>query len=213
MEIQLSSSFSSDIFLQLAKLLKQGERAALVTIIETSGSTPQVPGAKAIITADGLKAGTIGGGYFEATLINRAKELLSLKQAKLILWNFAGDGEQEGSVCGGQALVVVDGLPEKDQLVFKKLANSLTRRRQGLLMTTIQRQGGEKIWLSRLFWEEDEFSDGHGEGQLMEEFFRLPLKERLDLFQQEKPKLIKNLGPDREEIFLFLSPSVFHPDF
>lgn len=208
MEIQPASSFSPHIFLKLAELVEKGERAALVTIIETSGSTPQVPGAKAIITADGLKAGTIGGGYFEATIIERAKGLLNLKQSELILWNFAADEEQEGSICGGQALVMVDGFPEKDPLTFKKLADALRQRRRGLLTTILQRQAGEKIEINRLFWEEDELSSALGEkkNQSQEGFFYLSSEEISDLFHQEKPKLIKKFGPNGEEKILFFEP-------
>lgn len=213
MEIQRASSILPDIFLRLGELLEKGERAALVTIIETSGSTPQIPGAKALITSDGLKAGTVGGGHFEAMIIERAKELLDLKQTEVILWSFAADGEQEGSICGGQALVMVDGFPEKDQWTFKKLAHSLGRRRRGLLITIIQRQAGEKVWLDRLCWEEDELSEGleKGSNQLKEDFFRLPPEEISDLFQQERPKLIKKSGPEGEEKFLFFEPVVLPP--
>ncbi len=208
MEIQLASSISPLIFLRLSDLLEKGEGAALVTIIETIGSTPQVPGAKAIIMADGLIAGTIGGGFFEASIIDRAKKLLNIKQAELILWKFAADWEEESSICGGQALVIVDGFPERDSLIFKKVAQALRLRRRGLLITSIQRKKEEIISFDRLFLEEDELSDVYGgkENQFKEYSFFLSPEERLDLFRKEKPKLIKKFGPEDVEIFLFFEP-------
>ena len=38
----------------------------LATIIETRRSTPQVPGASAIFSSEGLLKGTLGGGLLEA---------------------------------------------------------------------------------------------------------------------------------------------------
>ena len=51
---------------RLLELLKAGEPVALTQGVGTEGSTPQVPGAAALFTRDGLVAGTVGGGTAEA---------------------------------------------------------------------------------------------------------------------------------------------------
>src|SRR5215472_9364987 len=45
-----------------AAALERGEPAALVTIVRSTGSTPQRTGAKMLVFADGRTVGTIGGG-------------------------------------------------------------------------------------------------------------------------------------------------------
>ena len=54
-----------EIFKKLAELKKQDIAVCLVTIIETTGSTPREVGAKMIICVDGATYGSIGGGCGE----------------------------------------------------------------------------------------------------------------------------------------------------
>ena len=57
------------------KLTASGVSFVTVTIISVRGSVPQDPGAKTIVTKDGLHSGTIGGGRVEMAAIARAQEL------------------------------------------------------------------------------------------------------------------------------------------
>lgn len=75
-----------------------------VTMISTRGHAPQDPGAKAIITDQGLSWGTVGGGKVEAKAIEFAKELLKKpntteKTVELLTWNLQKD---VGMSCGGE---------------------------------------------------------------------------------------------------------------
>ena len=54
-----------EVFAAVADALDRGEPAALVTIVSTTGSTPQRVGAKMLVFADGRIVGTIGGGCYE----------------------------------------------------------------------------------------------------------------------------------------------------
>ena len=55
----------------VAGVLARGERAALVTIVRASGSTPQRVGAKMLVLEDGRLVGTIGGGCYENDALGR----------------------------------------------------------------------------------------------------------------------------------------------
>jgi xanthine dehydrogenase accessory factor len=72
-----------------------------ITVVDTSGSAPQDPGAKAIVTADGLKFGTVGGGKVETKAIAEAQAMLrgeSDEKTRFVQWNLAKD---VGMTCGG----------------------------------------------------------------------------------------------------------------
>jgi xanthine dehydrogenase accessory factor len=56
----------------------QGARAALVTVIATSGSTPRHAGARMLVHEDGRIAGTIGGGRIEHEVVERARQVAAL---------------------------------------------------------------------------------------------------------------------------------------
>lgn len=49
----------------------------VVTIVDSRGSIPQVTGARAIFTADGLAHGTVGGGRLETLCKDAAREMLA----------------------------------------------------------------------------------------------------------------------------------------
>jgi xanthine dehydrogenase accessory factor len=72
-----------------------------ITIVDTTGSVPQDRGAKAIVTAEGLRHGTVGGGKVETKAIAEAKAMLrgeSTEKTKFVQWNLAKD---VGMTCGG----------------------------------------------------------------------------------------------------------------
>lgn len=83
------------------KLLDAECSFASVTLLKIRGSAPQITGAKAIITQDGLAAGTIGGGKIEAAAIQHAQSLLqhAEKTTDLVTWNLQ---TEIGMTCGGE---------------------------------------------------------------------------------------------------------------
>ena len=59
-----------NIYINLLSELGKNIPLALAIIIETKGSTPQVQGASAIFSLEGLIKGTLGGGILEADAQN-----------------------------------------------------------------------------------------------------------------------------------------------
>lgn len=87
---------------KICELQNQGQRVALITIINTKGSTPRKIGTTMIVESNGKIWGTVGGGCCEAEVRQRAllamdEELSCMYQATL-LNDVAGN---EGMVCGG----------------------------------------------------------------------------------------------------------------
>jgi xanthine dehydrogenase accessory factor len=84
------------------ELLQSDTPFATVTMVDMRGSAPQIPGAKAIITAAGVVEGTVGGGKVEARAINHAQEMLQVadgRSCELVTWNLQTD---IGMTCGGE---------------------------------------------------------------------------------------------------------------
>ncbi|MDF2571291.1 MAG: XshC-Cox1-family protein [Sporomusa sp.] len=78
------------------------EKAALVTIVETRGSTPRKAGSKMLILPDGKSFGTIGGGCGEAEVRRQALTALDEGQSKLYTITMLNEvAADEGMVCGG----------------------------------------------------------------------------------------------------------------
>ncbi len=89
-----------DIWEKIVTLRRDGVNAVLITITAVRGSVPGVLGGKALITAEGLIAGNLGGGKVEAKAIAQALELLCSKECyKASTWNLQRD---VGMTCGGE---------------------------------------------------------------------------------------------------------------
>ena len=68
----------SSIYRRLAELSDSGRRFAVATVVRTQGSTPQVVGAKLVVTDDEHERpkGTLGGGCVEADAILACRDIL-----------------------------------------------------------------------------------------------------------------------------------------
>lgn len=85
------------------KLTENGTSFVLVTQTHTRGSAPQDPGAKIIVTKEGLHSGTVGGGKVEMACIKKAQGILDIHTQvppELVTWNLQKD---IGMSCGGEA--------------------------------------------------------------------------------------------------------------
>jgi xanthine dehydrogenase accessory factor len=82
---------------------------AMVTVAATSGSVPRHAGAKMLVFGDGRITGTIGGGKFEALVIDESRAALRTKLAVLKTFPLhEGSTESFGAICGGEATVLIE---------------------------------------------------------------------------------------------------------
>jgi xanthine dehydrogenase accessory factor len=109
-EFQAGQALSpADIYIEMRRRLEEGARAAMATVVNTRGSTPQQCGAKLVVFDDGTFIGTVGGGCVEADIWAEAKEVLRTGKAAIYHFNLAGDIEDdEGMVCGGRMDVLIE---------------------------------------------------------------------------------------------------------
>jgi xanthine dehydrogenase accessory factor len=82
----------------LLELLRTGQAGALATVVQVSGSTPQVAGARLLLCADGRAIGTIGGGAIELAVLRALAEVQQRQVARLLHWDL---GRDLGMCCGG----------------------------------------------------------------------------------------------------------------
>ncbi|HUG53498.1 MAG TPA: XdhC/CoxI family protein [Vicinamibacteria bacterium] len=98
-----------DVFEAALQAVKTGEKAALVTVIATEGSTPQKAGAKMVVYADGRIVGTIGGGCVEAEMTWRARQAIDDRRPQVASYELTADqAGEDGLICGGRMEVFVE---------------------------------------------------------------------------------------------------------
>src|SRR6266700_8330836 len=106
-----------EVFTAVADALERGEAAALVTIVATTGSTPQRVGAKMLVFADGRIVGTIGGGCYENDAFWKAREAIAARQPQIVHYELSDDFAQEtGLICGGQMDVYIEPIEPSPEL-------------------------------------------------------------------------------------------------
>src|SRR6266849_5797708 len=108
---------NQEVFAAMADALDRGELAALVTIVSTTGSTPQRVGAKMLVFTDGRIVGTIGGGCYENDAFWKAKEAIKTRRPQVVRYELSDDFAQEtGLICGGQMDVYIEPIEPSPEL-------------------------------------------------------------------------------------------------
>lgn len=102
--------------------------AALVTILATEGSAPRGPGARMVVSEDGL-SGTIGGGALEHQAVAQARAILSHPPGSWRVQDYPL-GPLLGQCCGGRVRLMVERLhavPESDGPYLVALSDHVER--------------------------------------------------------------------------------------
>ena len=108
---------NQEVFAALNEALQRGDEVALVTIVSSTGSTPQRVGAKMLVYADGRTVGTIGGGCYENEAFWKAREAITTRKPLKLKFDLNDDFAQEtGLVCGGQMEVFVEPVEPSPEL-------------------------------------------------------------------------------------------------
>ena len=100
----------SDVELSTLQYLAENhDPKAIVTVIETKGSTPRGTGAKMAVSPLGKVTGSIGGGCSEAAVIQDAVRIIGTGRYKTVDIDLTGEvAESDGMVCGGTMKVLVE---------------------------------------------------------------------------------------------------------
>lgn len=109
-----------DLYSEIVRLRKSGQKCALATIVEVNGSIPSYESAKILVREDGSMLGTIGGGCVEAEVWNAAREVISSEKPKHMTFSLGQDAAYDnGLICGGQLNVFIEAvIPEPAAIIF-----------------------------------------------------------------------------------------------
>jgi len=98
-----------DVYDELIRLRRLGQKCALATIVQVNGSIPSYESAKLLVREDGSMMGTIGGGCVEAEVWNAAREVIETEKPRHLNFSLGQDAAYDnGLICGGQLDVFVE---------------------------------------------------------------------------------------------------------
>lgn len=96
-----------EFYARLQQLIEAAEPCVSATLADITGSAPQQPGARMLVTASGRDWGTIGGGKIEARVIAEAQLMLAERQSsRFFQWNLQ---TEIGMTCGGVVRILCEG--------------------------------------------------------------------------------------------------------
>ena len=94
---------------ELLRARQNRTACALATVAATTGSVPRQAGSKMIVYADGKTSGTIGGGKFEALVVEESIKSISAKKTLLKTYPLREDQpESFGAICGGEVTIMIE---------------------------------------------------------------------------------------------------------
>src|ERR1051325_5290572 len=98
-----------DIYDEIVRLRKLGQKCALATIVQVRGSIPSYESAKLLVREDGSMLGTVGGGCVEAEVWNAAREVIETEKPRHLTFSLGQDAAYDnGLICGGQLNIFVE---------------------------------------------------------------------------------------------------------
>ncbi|MBU2551887.1 MAG: XdhC family protein [Proteobacteria bacterium] len=132
----------------ITERLDRNEAVVVATIVGRQGSTPRPAGAKIVVPAAGNFVGTIGGGLFEARVVERARQVLARGRPAFMSFDldYAEVGGKEEAP-GGRLEVFLDLIEpgEADRMVFSAWHDELVAGRPAFLVTAIQGNDPEPL--------------------------------------------------------------------
>jgi xanthine dehydrogenase accessory factor len=191
-----------EIYKKIPELIGAGQISAYCTVVDTKGSTPQVPGAKMLVLQDSSIIGTIGGGVVEAEVRKTVLELMQSGTPKMLEFRLdSAYGWDDGSICGGIMKIFVD-IPKSSETsqLFTRLQELLDAKVPVVLATVVKddRLDGNALGM-KLLISGDEKLGGLGDEQLEREVV-FQVSEALE---ENEPRLVEF---QNNEVAIFIEP-------
>src|SRR4051794_39262011 len=121
------------------------EPCALATIIKVEGSAYRRPGARMLLTPDGLSWGMISGGCLEHDVMHHARTALQSGQARVVRYDSTSKDDilfGTGLGCNGVIDVLIEPVSQKFRLAFANAVENCAATRQSGAMATLMMEGG-----------------------------------------------------------------------
>lgn len=109
---------SADVYEWLVRARRERVAAVLATVVQVTGSAPQVAGAKLLVLADGRVCGTVGGGAIERRVLEEAKARLAGARgepAESLTINLT---RHLAMCCGGEMQILFERVRGAERLVI-----------------------------------------------------------------------------------------------
>ena len=147
-----------EIYARMAELEREGRRFAVATVVRTTGSTPQVVGAKLLVDDLGRLVGTLGGGCVEGDAFVEAKRVIETSEPSLREYELTEElAWDTGLVCGGTMWISIEPGERVLRFAGRDLLGDVLAASAGgnpvALATLMRKHGKDLVAAGKLFVE------------------------------------------------------------
>lgn len=130
----------ADIIKAYHRATANHKRAALATVVKLEGSSYRRPGARMLITEDGLLTGAISGGCLEGDALRKALSAIMQQENKLVTYDTTDEDDAKFGVqlgCNGIVHILFEPINVDDKLNPIALLIALASKREDAVLVTL----------------------------------------------------------------------------
>ena len=169
----------NDIIVAYKIAKDKGQSCALATVVSVQGSSYRRPGARMLITDEGMLTGAISGGCLEGDALRKALLAIAEGKNKLVTYDTTDEDDAKFGVqlgCNGIVYILFEPIhaeAENNPLIL--LAKVAEQRRATVLSTEFSLSEKEKQPGTKFLYRATDFIDAHGRGDFWMEGARIAL--------------------------------------
>ncbi len=118
----------------------QGIKTALATVVKVDGSAYRRPGARMLVTEDGMLTGAISGGCLEGDALRKAQLVIFQQKSILVTYDTTDEDDQKFGVglgCNGIIQVLIEPINSEDPNNPLVLLKASQKTRQSTVLVTV----------------------------------------------------------------------------
>ena len=135
-----------EIFLRAEEWLIKGLDIAIITVIETWGSSPRPVGSSMVVNSQNNIIGSVSGGCIENFVFAKSLEVIKTNRYQILEFGVTNSQAWEvGLTCGGKIKVLVEKFTIKDLEIIKKI-NKIFNTQGKIILATNLSTGEKKVF-------------------------------------------------------------------
>ena len=130
----------NDIIRVYDKAVLQNKQTALVTVVRVDGSSYRRPGARMLVTDDGMITGAISGGCLEGDALQKALFAMATGENKLITYDSTDENDIQFGLhlgCNGVVHILFEPIRKEDQFNPVELLRLISQAGEDAVVVTI----------------------------------------------------------------------------
>lgn len=141
-----------DIIAAFERVKTTTHKVALATLVKVNGSTYRRPGARMLVTPEGLSIGAISGGCLESDVFEKATTVIESGNPVIVKYDTTSEDDLIwglGLGCEGVAYVLIEALQEQESQEIALIQKCFSTRTYGAIATAIDVEGETQTKLAQ----------------------------------------------------------------